>query len=154
MTVHLIKLAVGIKSMTELSERQSRRLLQSPQPHVRHLTRSTPRRAGELVDGGSIYWVLSRAIRARQVVLGVEPAWRESGQQVCALMLDPEIVPVETTPRRPFQGWRYLESGDAPPDVSSDSAMPEELKEKLRELGIVVEFRRSSALVTSVFKKG
>ena len=69
MTVHLIKLCVGIESLSHLSERQSHRLAEAAaageEGVLRHLTRSTPRRRDEVLDGGSIYWVIKGAARVR-----------------------------------------------------------------------------------------
>ncbi len=98
-----------------------------------------PRRAGELLEGGSIYWVIRRAVRVRQRILALDPVMGEDGRRRCALSLDPKLVPVEVRPWRPFQGWRYLEAIDAPPDVSGDDLddMPETMKMELRHLGLL-----------------
>ena len=92
MTVHLIKLAVGIDSFSHLVERQAFRLAEAAgtdEPRLRHLTRSTPRRAEEILDGGSIYWVIKRAIRARLRFVDIDRAVNHKGVQRCALILDP-----------------------------------------------------------------
>ena len=144
MTVHLIKLAVGIENFSGLSERQAHRLAEaagSNEPKLRHFTRSTPRRADELLDGGSIYWVIKRAIRARQRVLDIDQSVNHKGMPRCALILDPELVPVRAQPCRSFQGWRYLAEKDAPLDAIGfqDDAdeLPAEMVEELRELGLL-----------------
>lgn len=145
MTVHLVKLAVGVDSLPRLAERQRRRLAEAEAAgapaRLRHLTRSTPRRASEILDGGSIYWVIARAIRGRQAVLGIEEAVGRQGRPRCALILDPAVVPVEARPHRAFQGWRYLEDADAPPDVAGASsgaeALPADMAEELRRLGLL-----------------
>ncbi len=144
MTVHLIKLAVGIDSFSHLVERQTFRLTEAAgtdEPRLRHLTRSTPRRAEEILDGGSIYWVIKRAIRARQRIVDIDRAVNHKGVPRCALILDPELLAVRVRPCRPFQGWRYLEQKDAPVDAVGirDDAdeLPPEMAEKLRELGLL-----------------
>ena len=145
MTVHLIKLAVGIDSFSHLQERQRQRLevaeAEGGEAILRHLTRSTPRRAADVLDGGSIYWVIKRAVRARQRIVGIDSAVNQRGEQRCALILDRELVPVRAQPYRPFQGWRYLEPSDAPPDVigGTDESveMPSEMAEELRDLGLL-----------------
>ena len=55
------------------------------------------------------------------------------------LSLLPEIVPVVPIRMRIFQGWRYLEVADAPPDLGGvgDINMPTELAAELRALGIL-----------------
>ncbi len=145
MTVHLVKMAVGVASLSELAERQRLRLeaaqAAGEPPGLRHVTRSTPRRAGEILDGGSIYWVIRRKIRARQAITAVEAATDDSGKARCALILDAELVPVEPRPRRPFQGWRYLEAAAAPPDARTFAGdageLPDEMAEELRSLGLL-----------------
>lgn len=145
MTVHLVKLAVGVHSVSELAERQRLRLeaaLAAGGPaRLRHVTRATPRRADEILDGGSIYWVIRRAIRARQAILGIEPVVGDDGRTRCALVLDPAVTRVEPRPSRAFQGWRYLEAADAPRDsrAAEDGIedLPDEMAEELRSLGLL-----------------
>ncbi len=145
MTVHLVKLAVGIDSVSGLAERQRLRLEAARTAgglvRLRHVTRATPRRAAEILDGGSIYWVIRRAIRARQVILGIEPVVGDDGRTRCALILDPAIARVEPRPSRPFQGWRYLEAADAPRDSGAGhdgvEDLPDEIAEELRSLGLL-----------------
>lgn len=145
MTVHLIKLCVGIESLSHLSERQTFRLAEAAargEPAVlRHLTRSTPRRRDEVLDGGSLYWVIKGAVRARQRIVDIDTAINHKGLPRCALIFDPELVPVRARPHRAFQGWRYLEPADAPEDTigGADDAddLPVEMAEELRALGLL-----------------
>ena len=145
MTVHLIKLAVGIDSVPHLAQRQMDRMdaarAAGEDPVLRHLTRSTPRRAEEVLDGGSIYWVIKRSVRARQRIIGIDTAVNQRGESRCALIFDPELVPVRAQRHRPFQGWRYLAPTDAPPDViglaDDTDALPPDMAEELRELGLL-----------------
>ncbi len=99
-------------------------------------TRQTPRRADELLAGGSLYWVFKGAILCRQSILAVDTVG-EGALKTCALFLDPTLVRVEPAARRPFQGWRYLALADAPKDLGSaiDEALPEHLARTLREIG-------------------
>ena len=55
----------------------------------------------------------------------------------CQVTLDEAIVRVAPTPRRAFQGWRYLEHKDAPPDMDEEAfgEIPAELARQLREVG-------------------
>lgn len=145
MTVHLIKLAVGIDSFPHLQERQRQRVAEAKASGVdarlRHLTRSTPRRAEEILEGGSIYWVIRGTIRARQRIVAIEDAVNSRGLPSCALIFDPELVPVRGRPQRAFQGWRYLEPADAPPDAlglpDDGDELPPHMAEELRELGLL-----------------
>lgn len=145
MTVHLIKLAVGIESLTHLSQRQNQRIADAATAgdavQLRHLTRSTPRRADEVLDGGSIYWVIKGAVRARQRIIDIDSAINHQGLPRCALIFERELVPVRARPMRAFQGWRYLEAPDAPPDaiggIDDTDDMPSEMAEELRALGLL-----------------
>ncbi len=137
-TLHLMKLCVGVDEIAELAEFQARRLAQHGR--VWHLTRSTPRRADELLDGGSIYWSIRGRLQVRQRLLGFEADSDEQERPRCRILLDPELV--STAPRsiRPFQGWRYLQAADAPPDLgaagAAGDALPAEMVEELRRLGL------------------
>eukprot|EP00435_Cladocopium_sp_Y103_P072709 s1_g41.t1 len=107
---------------------------------VMHITRMTPKRADELTDGGSIYWVMKGVVRCRQKVLELRPLVDEEGKKHCGLVLDPELVMTERLAKRPFQGWRYLETEAAPKDartVDGEDEMPAEMREELRELGLL-----------------
>ena len=145
MTVHLIKLAVGVESVDHLAALQSGRLAeartQAREPVLRHITRSRPRRAGEVVDGGSLYWVIKRVIQVRQRIVDVQSAAKADGRPACALVLDPDLVRIRPRAHRPFQGWRYLRPEDAPPDGHTGSggvdALPSEMAEELRRLGLL-----------------
>ena len=141
MTLHLIKLCVGADSIADLADWQKQRAAERKKNggtgEVMHLTRMTPKRAEELLDGGSLYWVIKGQIAARQRLKALKPVTRE-GVPHCALVLERKIVP--TVPRRfrAFQGWRYLEPKDAPGDLSGSRAgMPEKLRAELTELGLL-----------------
>lgn len=139
--LHIAKLAVGIRDITHLREVQTRRAAQTPP--LRHHTRSFPRRAAEIIGGGSIYWVIAGAMLVRQRVLDVvEDRWDDETR--CAgLVLDPTLVPVEGRPTKAFQGWRYLAQADAPADVSAQGpacgadGLPEELRRQLQVLCLI-----------------
>lgn len=131
MALHLIKLCVGCDTVEELLEwRASQR-----GPWILR-TRQTPKRAAELVDGGSLYRVYKGVILSRQRILSVSTVG-EGVTARCEAELDEEVVRVAPTPRRAFQGWRYLEGKDAPPDLaaSADGDVPSELARQLREAG-------------------
>lgn len=120
MTVHLIKLCVGATSLNDLASWQAERLdekrrLGQPQ-ELMHVTRQTPKQADELLDGGSLYWVIGGWVAARQTLLELRPVDRE-GVSYCGLVYDPTLITVEPRPKRPFQGWRYLKAEEAPRDM-------------------------------------
>ncbi|WP_374445175.1 DUF1489 family protein [Stella sp.] len=137
-TLHLMKLCVGVEQVEELAAFQARRLAEHGR--VWHLTRATPRRAAELLDGGSLYWSVRGSLKVRQRLLGFEAETDEQARPRCRLLLDPELVRTAPRPIRPFQGWRYLAAGDAPPDMDATGrggdALPAEMVEELRRLGL------------------
>ena len=100
-----------------------------------------PTRKDELLDGGSLYWVIRGEVACRQKLLDLRRFSDKEGVKRCALVLDPKLVPVRPRPSRPFQGWRYLAAKEAPPDLKRGSkgvaALPETLRRELRELGLL-----------------
>jgi len=144
MTLNLVKMAVGISDLEHLAAVQAARLAESVRrgegPRLWHYTRNAPRRAAELLDGGSLYWIVKGRIRARQRVIGLESDTDDEGRRYCMLMLDPALVPTEPRPHRAIQGWRYLDGADAPPDIAStaeDAALPASLAAELRDMGLL-----------------
>ena len=143
--LHLVKLCVGTDTIDELRAWQSRRsadrLANGQDPRPRHVTRMWPRRADELLAGGSLYWVIRGAIQVRQRILGLEEITGQDGIRRCAIVLDPALVPTALRPRRPFQGWRYLAAADAPPDICAapgeDADLPSGLREALSRFGVL-----------------
>lgn len=131
-SLHMMKLAVGIRDIAHLREVQAARA--KTNPPLRHHTRNFPRRADEIRAGGSIYWVIAGAVSARQRILDIVPGVWDDGTSCTALVLDPALVPVAARLVRAFQGWRYLEPGDAPPDLSDPgrAAETEDLPPTLR----------------------
>jgi hypothetical protein len=140
MTLHLLKLCVGVESIAELRAFTRMRRKHAPEVHA-HVTRMIPKRAAELLDGGSLYWVIKGQTCARQKLVGVEPFVDSAGVKRCALQLDDEVIAVRPQPHRAFQGWRYLTAADAPPDLDSVAAglgeMPESLRRELSDLGLI-----------------
>ena len=145
MTLHLVKLCVGVDTVEELRDWIGFRLAEKrragePAEHF-HVTRMTPRRSGELLDGGSLYWVIRGNIQARQRLLELRPIVDKEGIRRCKLMLEPKLTLTEWQPRRAFQGWRYLAAREAPRDLAGDPArlmaLPPGLRRELAELGLL-----------------
>jgi hypothetical protein len=142
MTLHIIKLCVGVDSLEELAAWQKQKLAERKRkklpPVLQHVTRMTPKRADEVLDGGSLYWVIKGQIAARQKLVALKPVQRE-GVPHCALVYEPKLIAVMRRQHRPFQGWRYLDPKDAPADVRDIKAgnLPEKLKIELAELGLL-----------------
>ena len=145
MPLHLIKLCVGCDSVRDLEDwitqklKAKRKTAEKPE-HI-HRTRMVPKRAAELTDGGSLYWVIRGEVMCRQRIRDVRPFRDKDGIGRCGLVLDPKVILVEPRPYRAFQGWRYLAANDAPRDldkaVKGAAAMPETLRRELRELGLM-----------------
>jgi hypothetical protein len=130
----MIKLCVGADTIEDLVDwRRANAALGEPWT-LR--TRQTPKRAAEMIEGGSLYRVFKGAILCRQRILEVRTVG-EGGLARCEVALDETIIRVAPTPRRAFQGWRYLEPGDAPPDLAIEGLgeAPLELVKQLREIG-------------------
>ncbi len=137
MTVHLKKLSVGSHSLETLRAWQALRL--SKTGRLIHVTRNRPRRAEEILDGGSIYWIIKGVMSARQQIIDLAAVQRADGQVACGLVLSPNLVATVPIKMRIFQGWRYLEAEDAPADLTDpvDESMPPTLVAELRELGVL-----------------
>ena len=138
--LHLMKLAVGVRDVPHLRTLQAARA--GADPPLRHVTRNQPRRAAEVIDGGSIYWVIGGSMAVRQRILDITPAAAAEGPPRTALLLDPALVAVAARAVRPFQGWRYLLPAAAPPDLRGDGGvgaetLPPALRDELRALGLL-----------------
>jgi hypothetical protein len=127
MPLHLIKLCVGCDSVADLEDWIKQKLKEKKRrgqksEHI-HTTRMVPKRAAELTDGGSLYWVIRGQVACRERIL------------------DGKVVLVEPRPRAAFQGWRYLEAKEAPRDLSraapGAAKMPEAMRRELQELGLL-----------------
>jgi hypothetical protein len=140
MPLNLLKMCVGCDSIEDLRQWQCDRALRG-EPLV-HRTRNMPKRAAEILAGGSLYWIIQSKIRVRQRVIGLEPGVDGEGTRFCLIHFDPELVETAPVSARPMQGWRYLESGDAPPDLHPDmkdetDEMPPQMRRELRSLGLL-----------------
>lgn len=132
--IHMVKLCVGADDVADLENWQKRVMQSYPKPV--HHTRMIPKRGDELSAGGSIYWVIRGLIQVRQVIVDVKQITDRGGRKACELVFEPELIAVEPTPKRPFQGWRYLKPEDAPSDLKVGSGaieMPANLRADLRD---------------------
>lgn len=136
--LHLQKLCVGADGPEDLFAWQESRPDQWG--GVIHVTRTRPKRAEEILAGGSLYWAMKGALLCRQRIIGLEPATGADGIVRCAIVLDRKLVRTRPAPRRPFQGWRYLEAAEAPADAGAfdpSDSLPEEIRRALAEIGVV-----------------
>jgi hypothetical protein len=144
MTLHLIKLCVGVDTLEELALWQAGRLAalkkKRAKPELMHVTRQTPKRAPELLDGGSLYWVIKGQVAARQTLIDIREVRSKGGPPKCGLVYEPVLIPTLRRAHRAFQGWRYLDPKDAPADVRGlkrGKGLPEALCVELAELGLL-----------------
>jgi hypothetical protein len=145
MSLHLIKLCVGAESVDDLKSWIKKRLAdkkkKGEKPEHIHVTRMVPKRADELLDGGSLFWVIRGQIMCREPLRAIRPYVDKEGVGRCRLVLGPKIVLVEPRPFRAFQGWRYLTEKDAPRDLDRAAPgarhMPEDMRRELRGLGLL-----------------
>ncbi len=143
MPLHLLKLCVGVATIGDLESHIDERLRsrRAGEPaDIVHTTRVVPKRATEILDGGSLFWVIRGHVAARQSVRDIRPFTDADGIGRCHLLLDADVVPVLPRPCRAFQGWRYLDHATRPADLAGlDGAldMPERLRLDLRELGLL-----------------
>ncbi len=142
MTLHLQKLSVGTESLYTLAEWQknvaARREKQGLSPYHEHVTRMFPKQKEALLDGGSIYWVIKGVIQCRNELVALESVRTADGRKACSILMKPTLIPVLPTPKRPFQGWRYLKASDAPIDIMAEDDgvnLPPELQARLASLG-------------------
>ena len=145
MSLHLIKLCVGCDSVADLEDWIKLKLKEKKRrgrkaEHI-HTTRMVPKRAAELRDGGSLFWVIRGQIACRERILDIRPFVDKDGIGRCRVVLDGKVILVEPRPRSAFQGWRYLATNEAPRDLShaapGAARMPETMRRELRELGLL-----------------
>ncbi len=145
MALHILKMAVGIDTVGHLAAVQKQKMARAEGGHgasgLCHFTRNAPRRSREILDGGSIYWIIKGAIRVRQRILGIDRGTDGEGRRYCQLSLDPALVRTTPRPNKALQGWRYLESSGAPMDLDAGEVMtgdmPAEMVAELRVLGLL-----------------
>lgn len=139
-TVHLLKLSVGTEDVAGLSDWQATKQAQSDDGLPRHITRMWPKRGDEVLNGGSIFWVIKGVILCRQPVLRLDEHIGGDGIRRCAIVCQPGLIRVAATPKRAFQGWRYLAVDDAPEDLPDgrqhEEALPPELSKALAAIGV------------------
>ncbi|MBL6931761.1 MAG: DUF1489 domain-containing protein [Rhodospirillales bacterium] len=142
MSLHIIKLSVGVEDVDHLMELQKVRLKR--EGVLQHITRNTPKQAAEILDGGSIYWVIKKFVRVRQRLVGIVRGVNSEGRPSCALQLDPTLIRTELKEFRAFQGWRYFKEEDIPKDLTGGvtdeataEALPVDMAEELKALGLL-----------------
>ncbi|HEV2560569.1 MAG TPA: DUF1489 domain-containing protein [Rhizomicrobium sp.] len=143
MTLHLIKLSVGSESLETFISWHKKRLAEKKKKGQKaeliHVTRMTPKRQEELLDGGSLYWIIKGYVSVRTPLIELRPMVK-NGAPHCGLVYAPKFIPVVRRAHRPFQGWRYLNAKDAPPDIATGKGgkgLSAALQAELAELGLL-----------------
>jgi len=140
MALNLLKLSVGTDSVEDLADWQQSQRSRWPDGTAVHVTRMWPKREAELLDGGSIFWVIKGVIVCRQRLVALEEVDLGDGISRCAMIMDKDLIRTESAPRRPFQGWRYLDPKDSPRDLpkgrAKDDPLPPALAQALAEIGL------------------
>ena len=135
-SINLIKLCVGAKSVSDLYQWQKHQIngknSENAEEKIVHVTRMWPKREPELLSGGSIYWVFKGLILARQEIINLREIISADGIKRCGIVLNQKIFTTMPTPKRAFQGWRYLTSEQAPSDSGTYSGEKDELPHKLQ----------------------
>ncbi len=138
--VHIIKLCVGATSVEDLLDWQRTHPSPFATGERRHVTRMWPKRGDEVLNGGSLYWVIKGLVLCRQRIVRLDEVRGEDGTLRCGLIMEPAVIRTEPLPRRAFQGWRYLDAGDAPRDLaparSGDTGLPAPMAQALAQMGL------------------
>ncbi len=139
MALNLVKLCVGVSEIEEMNAWIA--ICKGGGDSLDHVTRMFPRRKDEILPHGSLYWVIRGLILCRQPIADLENVVGGDGIERCRIVFKPEIIRVRPTPRRAFQGWRYLTETDAPPDLKkgeqSAADLPEAMRRELASLGLL-----------------
>jgi hypothetical protein len=139
MALNLIKLCVGVSEIEEMHSWVE--ICRGGGDTLDHVTRMFPRRKSEILPHGSLYWVIRGLILCRQPIIDLEAVTGGDGIERCRIVFKPEIIRVRPTPRRAFQGWRYLTPEDAPTDIKageqSAADLPEAMRRELASLGLL-----------------
>ncbi len=139
--INLVKLCVGAEQVQDLLDWQGSARAKGPDGLPRHVTRMWPKQSDKLMNGGSLYWVFKGLVLCRQPIVRLDEVQGADGIVRCGIVLDPEVTRTASTPKRPFQGWRYLKPEDAPPDLrkgrEAEPTLPPEMNRALAEIGVL-----------------
>jgi len=138
MALHMLKLAAGVSDLAELKALQKER--RRERGVYAFYTRNMPKRDEEILDGGSVYWVVKGQIQGRQRIKGFRPIVNHRGRKAVLITFEAKLTPTAWHPHRPFRGWRYLEPKEAPKDLPKGAkakGLPPKMEAELRELGLL-----------------
>ncbi len=117
MALNLVKLCVGCTAIEDLAawidfRLDERRSAGLPAEQF-HTTRMVPKRAEELLNGGSLYWVIKGNIQCRQRLTDLRTFTDDEGISRCNLVLEPRIIVTEWQPGH-FRGGAILRAKTHP----------------------------------------
>lgn len=137
--MNILKLCVGADSVEDLEDWHRQHRAHWAPGTTEHITRMWPKREAEVLEG-SLYWVIKGQIQARQKIIALDRRMGGDGVERCALVLDAAVIRTDLAPRRPFQGWRYLDPAESPPDLPQgrgrEDKLPAALAQALAEIGL------------------
>ena len=143
MTLHLVKLCVGADLLDDLRQWMAARMAEArrrgaPLRHA-HVTRMAPKRAADILDGGSLYWVIKGQISARQARRRHRAVHgRRRDRPLPALARQARSSPSRPARCAPSRAAR-LRDGAAPPDIDEAQPgfadMPEAMRRELAGSG-------------------
>jgi hypothetical protein len=121
MALHLIKLCVGVSEISELRQwvRDARKGLET----LDHTTRMFPTRGDEILNGGSLYWVIRGMILCRQPIAGLVQVRGKDGISRCRIDFKAKIVLVGSR-RQHADDAAARENGGPPLQAVSNSRPP------------------------------
>ena len=143
--LHILRTAVGIESLPQLYELQRHFEHATPSGHksVVMTTRKRPSRCAELLDGGSVYWIIRHRVLCRQAILHMEDRDEPGETPATIIYLSPQIIKVQPRNKRAIQGWRYLQGWDRPKDIgpydpkSRDDDLPDDIARAIHDIGVI-----------------
>lgn len=143
MALHIVKVAAGIGSLEELMRVVDLYAYDDPDlgPIMPMSSRNTPRRDSEVLDGGSVYWIIKRKIVARARIVAIREEDRYDGKKGCQICVEANVIATVPFTKNGFQGWRYLLPENAPADLitgdSDEGHGSPELAAELQTLGLL-----------------
>ena len=131
------KLAVGIETINDLKMLQAHH--HETLGYCCAYTTFKPQRFEELIEKGSLYWIIKGRILARQKILGFESYIGDGNRKRTIIILDKDVIETQRHAHRPFQGWRYLADSDIPQDIDTQAykEIPEEVLSEMQDLGLL-----------------
>lgn len=145
MHINFLRTGVGVSSVDHLYEIQNsfRNMKDGGRDYAFLITRRTPTRANELINGGSVYWIINRQICVRQTIADIQTLEDEEGKNYCRIVMEKDLTLTHPVSQRHIQGWRYLAQEKAPADLrpfdpsGNHDDINSELADKLAAAGLL-----------------